>query len=125
MNRAKQIAGKLAVGGGALSIGILFMVLGCGGGGSATADAWYSGGSLHRATAAEWKMASYSNRLATSADFAAKLATSNGRNVTIEELKPLAVAMEVCISQAAQGAAADKMDVAFLAAACDVLSKPR
>ena len=39
---------------------------------AATAGAWNRGGTLHRATVAEWHRATDSNRLATAADWAAR-----------------------------------------------------
>jgi hypothetical protein len=63
-------------------------------------DNWYSGGSLHKATASEWKASTDKNRLATSADFAA--ATLDRKIENIEELLPDAVYIERCISKAVE-----------------------
>jgi len=63
--------------------------------------AWYSGGTLHSATMAEWRTATYRNRLATSADFVCKMYQTEGKRVPpISEIKPLAVVLEREVSAA-------------------------
>ena len=57
---------------------------------------WYEGGTLHSATVSEWKKASYENKLATCADYAA----TADKNVSMEELHDRAVQMMYCISEA-------------------------
>ena len=55
---------------------------------------WYSGGTLHRSTVEEWNNASYSDKLATAADWAlngsSKLRSKINNSDNIEILKPYA-----------------------------------
>ena len=55
---------------------------------------WYSGGTLHAARASEWRRATEPNRLATAADWAAKLV---GDDLScMEALRPYAEALKRC-----------------------------
>lgn len=61
---------------------------------------WYQGGTLHGVSALEWQGASYENKLATCADFVAKLSTGTSlkpgvaaKMSTIEGIKPFAEAL--------------------------------
>ena len=79
---------------------------------------WYTGGTLHEATMREWKRASYSNRLATCADFVAGTLVDSGKPYPGQEkLKPLAQALERGISEAGQDEWADNQNVSTIAAA--------
>lgn len=68
---------------------------------------WYEGGTLNRATALEWQDASYSNKLATCADFVAKM-DSDGQFVasvdndinTIEDIRPYAEELVTALDEA-------------------------
>lgn len=83
---------------------------------------WYSGGTLHRSTMREWRQASYSDRLATSADFSATQLKKQGRSIrNMNELRPIAVSLEAAISEAGRGGAADTQSAASIAAACWIL----
>src|SRR5262245_20069319 len=56
----------------------------------AHASEWYSGGNLHKAMGAQWRTASYQNRLATSADFVA----GSKRASDMSELRERAIDLE-------------------------------
>lgn len=80
------------------AISLLFVNLALGGcSAEGTSGSWYEGGTLNDATALEWQDASYSNKLATCADFVAKM-DSDGQFVasvdndinTIEDIRPYA-----------------------------------
>jgi hypothetical protein len=85
---------------------------------------WYQGGTLHKATITEWKVATQENRLATSADMIAATLKSEGTQLSnINELFPLASALERCISEARDSAQVNSQKVADLAADCSILMK--
>lgn len=84
---------------------------------STSANKWYVGGTLHRAQMREWSRASYSNRLATCADFVTGQLQREGKTITsVDELRPLAEKLELNISAANEGGAADNQDVSEIAA---------
>ena len=87
------------------------------------AGAWHSGGQLHDATLRTWKAASYRNRLATSADFAAAIVRSSGTRLnSLEDLKPYAERMERCITEASDvPEKVENTPVVEIAASCQVL----
>ena len=78
--------------------------------------AWYSGGTLHRATVADWRAASDRNRLATAADFATTILQPN----SVEEIAGPAREMESCITLAVDSAPGT-MRVSEIGAVCAVL----
>ncbi|MBW2014496.1 MAG: hypothetical protein JRI69_12040 [Deltaproteobacteria bacterium] len=86
---------------------------------------WYEGGTLHNSTMKEWQRASYSNRLASCADFV--VATSEWREIAkrdgVNAIKPQAMGLERCISEAAQGADSLNLKVKEVAAMCTVLMR--
>lgn len=83
---------------------------------------WYSSGDLHAKKIREWRNASYANRLATSADFAARMLDKNGeRPRSMDDLRPIASSLEIAISEVARGGDADSQSVASVASACWVL----
>ena len=49
---------------------------------STSAEKWYVGGTLHKATVEEWKSATEKNKLATCADFAANIKKANNGSYT-------------------------------------------
>ena len=59
---------------------------------------WYEGGTLHKATVAEWKSATEENKLATSADFMASIDSS----VSMDKLKDRAMDLKDCIDRASE-----------------------
>lgn len=83
----------------------------------ASSSNWFEGGTLHQKTAQDWMNASSANRLATSADFAAKSKDRFGFN-DMEGMKTAAVQIMSCIDQAAPGNPSQK--VSGLAATCIV-----
>lgn len=83
---------------------------------------WYSGGTLQQATLSEWRSGSSRDRLASSADFAAVAARQQNMNLrSMDELRPIAVNLERCISATGRDGAADSMRVSEVAAACILL----
>ena len=66
---------------------------------STSEKSWYEGGTLHKATIDEWKIASEENKLATCADFIA----SFNKSISMPELKIKAASLVVCIDEAAKG----------------------
>ena len=61
---------------------------------------WSKGGTLHRATVAEWRRASYRDRLATSADFMVAIFKNSGTVLnSTAQLRLPAVELETCISE--------------------------
>lgn len=67
-------------------------------------DKWYQGGTLHKASIADWKEATYENKLATCADFVystspkiKELVTQSGNPDTAKEY---AAALIICIDKA-------------------------
>ena len=79
---------------------------------------WYSGGTLHAARASEWRRATEPNRLATAADWAAKLV---GDDLScMEALRPYAEALKRCADAGVADPVTDtSMDQ--IAAACCLL----
>lgn len=82
---------------------------------------WYSGGTLHKATVAEWHEATYANRLATCADF---VVTANREEAErdFSTVKPKAIELEKCITQATKDIVEiQHHEVAEYAASCTIL----
>jgi len=89
---------------------------------SPTRNEWYSGGTLHKATVAEWNPASYANRLATCGDFMATMMQKDGKRISsMEALRSEAAALERCITEAGRGDHADTQSVATISALCYML----
>lgn len=85
-------------------------------------DFWYAGGTLTGAKMAEWNRSTYANRLATSADFAARALNSQGKDLpSMDEFKPMAIRLERAISESNRDGVADKMSASEIAAACWLL----
>ena len=83
---------------------------------------WFDGGTLHRSTVAEWRVATEANRLATSADFAVALMNRTGaRPRTMDGYRPKAEAVKTCITEAAREPTPATMEVSELASACGIL----
>ena len=61
-----------------------------------TNQEWYSGGTLHQAIIADWKVASDKNKLATSADMMATV----DNTVSMDELRIRAENLNKCIDEA-------------------------
>ena len=85
---------------------------------------WYSGGSLHRATIKQWNDATYSNKLATAADWTLKVPGIQGKllqSATMEPLRPYAFLLVECVDEAGSGKGGERNDAAEMAAACIIL----
>jgi hypothetical protein len=85
---------------------------------------WYEGGTLHYATVAEWKNASYVNKLATAADWAAS--SPKGKELfkatgDVNSLKPYALSIISCVNEATAGEGTENMKIAEIAASCLIL----
>jgi hypothetical protein len=79
---------------------------------------------LHSATVGEWKRASYSNKLATAADWAIagkKLKRKVKQSGNIDTLKPYAIQLVRCIDEAAAGSGYEGKKAAELGGACIIL----
>jgi len=83
---------------------------------SSNNTSWFAGGTLHRSTIREWRQATYSNRLATSADFIAS--TQNVDYGNLDKFKQMATDLEKCISIASSGGSVDDEKTSFIAAMC-------
>jgi len=73
---------------------------------------WYEGGTLHQATVKIWRQSSYSNRLATAADWFVSITKSHNPSLKrkldtlsatqyLSALKKFAVQLEKCVSDTA------------------------
>ena len=78
---------------------------------------WYEGGTLHKATAAEWQAATASNKLATAADFLAAIKAAR----SMSELKTKGNALQKCITESTKDSISHNLKVSEVAAACVVL----
>jgi hypothetical protein len=76
-----------------------------------------SGGTLNGKTARDWKAASYSNRLATSADLVAKA----GNPSSMQDMKAKSTQVEACVSEVVNDPKIQKLAVNELAAGCFIL----
>ena len=88
------------------------------------AKQWYEGGTLHYATVAEWQNASYTNKIATAADWVAS--SPKGKSVfretgDINSLKPYVLNLINCVDEAAAGEGYGNMKIAEIAASCIIL----
>lgn len=81
---------------------------------------WYEGGTLHNADDSDWLAASEANRLATASDFVASQKEALGLT-TLDEVKPWAIKMSACITEAAKARAGQQ--ASSLAASCLLLMK--
>jgi len=78
---------------------------------------WYEGGTLHRAKIEDWKKATDENRLATCADFIAKVRKPSDLN----ELLAKSVGLRACITEATRALeSTNNENVADVAALCVV-----
>jgi hypothetical protein len=82
---------------------------------------WYEGGTLHKATAAQWAAASSSNRLATAGDWSAtKLGESRVRQLGMNGLRSYAQQLVNCVNEATSDGPSNQT-VGGIAAACAIL----
>jgi hypothetical protein len=79
---------------------------------------WYEGGNLHDGDVSDWNRASYKNKLATCADFVAKL--YQGQFERVDEIRPYAGELVGCIDEAikADYPNIEKEDIAGFAVLC-------
>ena len=77
---------------------------------------WYDGGNLHNANLESWSESTGQNRLATSADIAAK--TLDGRISSMNELKIHARNLQICIDEVAIDPQLGSQRVSEIAAGC-------
>ncbi len=88
---------------------------------SRTPMAWHSGGTLRNATLAKWQAASDHNRLATCADLVADALMQQGvapNEMDIDEIKPWAIQLQACISEAGDRGDAQDTRIAEIADGC-------
>lgn len=78
--------------------------------------AWYEGGTLHQATAAEWIESNDANRLATAADWVTSLTGWE----TLTEAKEKSEDLKICVNRSAPSSPSE-MQAAELAVACAIL----
>ena len=84
-------------------------------------SAWYSGGTLHNANVARWRIGDDHNRLATSLDFLSNRLLRLGVNpgqLDKEALRPLAESLRDCLGRAVDSAADDNDHVPDMAEVC-------
>jgi hypothetical protein len=85
---------------------------------------WYAGGTLTGAKMSEWNRASYANRLATSADFIARMLGGDMGNLSMDgDIKPMAARLETEISAAYQEGVTETLPVPDIATGCILILK--
>lgn len=83
---------------------------------------WYSGGTLHSASIEQWKNATEDNKLATCADFVARLKEIKGDTYTnLDQMKRDATEMKDCINEAVKGDESIYTSISEISAVCYVL----
>ena len=82
---------------------------------------WYVGGTLHKATIAEWRTATAANKLATCSDFVAKIRLDKGIAYNEQEIKVQAYELVSCIDAAIVDVEVDNWKVSEMAVTCLVL----
>ncbi len=84
-------------------------------------DAWHSKGTLQNATLAQWQAASDHNRLATCGDLVFHAFVQQGaapNEIDIAEIKPWAIQLQACISEAGDRGDAQGTRIAEIADGC-------
>ena len=93
------------------------------------ASIWYEGGTLQKATVADWQQATASNQLATSADFIASLSSVpdiSAVNATVQaDIKKRATDLKDCINQSIGEQADMEQDkpVSHLVVMCTIMKR--
>ena len=86
---------------------------------------WYAGGTLHGATVSNWNKASYSNKLATAADWVVNISPRIKAEVqqsgSMDALRSYAAELVTCVNEAAAGQGYGNVNVGELAASCGVI----
>lgn len=88
-----------------------------------TEKKWYEGGTLHKATIADWRVATETNKLATCSDFVAKIRKDKGIAFDESEIKKESYDLMRCIDAAIIDVDVDNWKVSEMAATCLVLLK--
>lgn len=88
---------------------------------------WYQNGNLHKGSVAQWKRATYANKLATAADWSMsrpQIKTRVMQSNNIDTLKPFAINLLSCVDEAAAGEGYEEsMKIAEITAVCMHLMK--
>lgn len=82
---------------------------------------WYEGGTLHKATMREWKIATDENKLATCSDFIAKIRKDNGTPFNETEILSESYALKRCIDETQNNKSTETWKVIDMASSCLVL----
>jgi RNA polymerase subunit RPABC4/transcription elongation factor Spt4 len=82
---------------------------------------WYEGGTLHRATIADWRLATDENKLATCSDFIALTRKEKGKAYNETEILAESYALKKCIDEANKGVDISNWKVVDIAAPCLIL----
>lgn len=78
-------------------------------------DHWYIGGNLHKKSMLDWKNATEANKLATCADFIARI----NKDLSLTELKDKASTLKDCMDETTKGTnASDHNKVSEIGALC-------
>jgi len=85
---------------------------------SSTDKKWYEGGTLHRATIAQWRVATDDNKLATCSDFVAKIRLDKGIAFNETEILAESYALKKCIDAAQKDVDITSWKVVDIASAC-------
>jgi hypothetical protein len=82
---------------------------------------WYRGGTLHDAHGLAWQHADAHNRLATAADLVVALAKGGNTTLhyhTVDDIRPYAVQLAACITEATKTRAGAMLPVQDIATLC-------
>lgn len=91
-----------------------------------TNSKWYEGGTLHKESVANWKSASFANKLATAADWAIAIPRIKQgviKSGKMETLAPLAYQLVKCVDEACSGGGDESMGISEVAASCMILMR--
>jgi len=85
---------------------------------------WYDNGNLHQSTLSDWVKATEENRLATCADFAAKIKTTKGEKYnSIEEMKYDAIKLKSCIDEVAKNPDNHNQPIIDMVVGCEMIEE--
>ena len=98
---------------------LAFLTLNCSSGDTSSSKPkeWYEGGTLHKANAREWNLATNENKLATCGDFVSRADDSQ----SLEEIKRRATELRSCVNEATIEPGTDDMKVSEVATLCIIL----
>jgi hypothetical protein len=85
---------------------------------------WYAGGTLHTKRLSDWRIATFENKLAASADWAANFKIKKGENYNgdLTSMKADALMMLSCVDEVAKDPAID-IQLNEIVASCAVLMR--